>query len=100
MVLIGGLITMLVQCFFALRLWRVLKNRTIGLLCCTLAILRFVGSILASVEAITSPTLAQFSDKWSPLITTLLVIGACVDVMIAGTMCYALRKQRDGAFTK
>ncbi|EDR06567.1 uncharacterized protein LACBIDRAFT_300118 [Laccaria bicolor S238N-H82] len=99
---IGGLITLLVQGFFALRVWKVLPDpfRYVGLVCGLASFARMIGSTFLSYQGITTPSAAQYAVQWKWLITTLLVGGAIIDVTIAASMVYYLHKSRKNAFSK
>lgn len=56
--------------------------------------MRFVGSILLAVEAYKMVTLTKYQSRWEWLITFVLVDGACVDVIIAASLCYNLIEHR------
>jgi hypothetical protein len=55
---------------------------------------------MAAIFALKEATLQQFSTNWEGLITTLLVVGAAVDVTIATAMCYFLKQQREMALSR
>ncbi|EAU80494.2 hypothetical protein CC1G_11849 [Coprinopsis cinerea okayama7 len=95
--LIGGLVTMLVQCFFARRLWKLLPRpyNLIGLLCVVLAIVRAIGSTFLATKAITSKDVTSFQLNWNWLVTALLSLGAFLDLAIAASMLSFLMVQRN-----
>jgi len=87
-------IALLAQCFFARRVWIVTESKFLPIICYVMASLRFIGSILLAVEAYQMVTLKEYQDKWEWLITFVLVDGACVDVIIASSLCYNLISHR------
>ncbi|KAJ2912093.1 hypothetical protein MD484_g8321, partial [Candolleomyces efflorescens] len=99
---IGGFITMFCQIFFSARLWKVLPRpyAYIGIVCIVLTSIRCVGSSLLGAEAILAPNVKEFRTKWHWLITTLLTVGAAIDVTIAGAMLYFLARKRGHSLNK
>ncbi|KDR84618.1 hypothetical protein GALMADRAFT_133874 [Galerina marginata CBS 339.88] len=93
----GGAITLLVQGFFAFRLWTVLPGiyRFIGPFCIFVSWLRCGAGVFLSLEGILSITVKAFFIRWSWLIVVLLAVGAVLDVIIALSTIYYLQKQRD-----
>ncbi|KAF8167296.1 hypothetical protein B0H34DRAFT_10093 [Crassisporium funariophilum] len=100
--LLGGLITMLVQLFFSLRVWKVLPSpyRYIGLVCMVAAATRCIASIFLGCQAIIAPSITEYRIRWKWLITTLLTVGAAIDITIAVSMLYFLIKRRDSELNK
>ena len=45
-------------------------------------------------------TLEQFHSEWQWLLTALLGVGACVDVVLAASLCFYLRKRRLTTFER
>jgi len=95
----GACICLIVQCFFAHRVWVVTKKKVIPIICLILSSLRFISTVLLAVEMIEMVILPRCEDKWEWLITFILVDGACVDVLIAASLCYNLIQRRHDAFT-
>ncbi|KAF8952389.1 hypothetical protein BDZ97DRAFT_1768534 [Flammula alnicola] len=74
------LITVLVQCFFSHRIYRLSEgNLLISIACFSLAIIRFLVGLAVSAEF-----------NW--LITTTLAVGGAADILIAASMLFYLRK--------
>ncbi|KAF8186291.1 hypothetical protein BJ912DRAFT_469028 [Pholiota molesta] len=94
---IGGVITLLVQGFFAIRLFQVLPKpySSIGILCVLLSLVRCAAAVYLTIQALTFANVTEYRDRMGWLITTLLVVGAAVDVIIAGSMLYYLAKKRN-----
>ncbi|KAF8167295.1 hypothetical protein B0H34DRAFT_681285 [Crassisporium funariophilum] len=99
---VGGMITLCVQGFFALRLYRVLPKpySYIGVFCFLLSFLRCIGSIYLTVQAVTAPNITVYRITWKWLISTLLTVGAVIDVIIAASMLYYLNKKRENALVR
>ncbi|KAF5346075.1 hypothetical protein D9756_010833 [Leucocoprinus leucothites] len=99
---LSGLITFLVQTFFAVRLFRLLPHpwRFIGPLCIVLSTMRLAGSLYVAHSAFISNSLSRFATVNDWLITYLLSIGAATDLIIATSMIYYLLKQRERALSK
>jgi hypothetical protein len=99
-IIFGAVITLTVQVFFAYRVWRIMNRSYIGVICWILSFSRFVGSIVAGAQAFESQSLVHFAHQWRWLLTTVLVISACVDVIIAISLCYFLLQHRDKTFDR
>ncbi|KAF8972037.1 hypothetical protein BDZ97DRAFT_1782826 [Flammula alnicola] len=96
-ILIETLITLLVQCFFSFRIYRLSGRLSICAVCCSLALLRFIGGIATCVEDFLDVPNKPFNGivyvirfRW--LITSTFAIGGATDVLIAIFMSYYLRK--------
>jgi hypothetical protein len=70
----------------------------LGMMCFTIASLRFLACVVLASGAFKEPTFASFAVKYEGLLTTVLVWSACVDVIIAVILCYFLMDQRDNSF--
>ncbi|KAF8188744.1 hypothetical protein BJ912DRAFT_1143346 [Pholiota molesta] len=94
---IGGVITLLVQGFFAMRLFHVLPKpySYVGIFCVLLSLVRCVAAFYLTSQALTLTSVTEYRDRMGSLITTLLVVGAAIDVIIAGSMLYYLAKKRN-----
>lgn len=66
------------------------------MICFTLAILRFLGGFVLVVEIYKDipnvPNGVGYAKKWAWLITAALTVGATLDITIALSMCFYLRK--------
>ncbi|KDR71101.1 hypothetical protein GALMADRAFT_805231 [Galerina marginata CBS 339.88] len=95
-VLLETLITLLVQCFFSLRVYRLSKRLSVGIACCALALLRFISGIAISVENFLDvpkvPNGIEQIERFSWVITAGLACGSAADILIAIFMTYYLRK--------
>jgi len=95
-VVLETLITLLVQCFFSLRIYRLSKKLSVSIACFSLALLRFVGGVAISVENFldvpNKPNGISLVVRFSWLITSALTCGCAADILIAISMTYYLRK--------
>ncbi|KIM39529.1 hypothetical protein M413DRAFT_447015 [Hebeloma cylindrosporum] len=93
---IGGAITLLVQSFFALRLYRVLPKpyKYIGVVCFALSFIRCIASIYLTFQAVAARNVAQYNREWRWLVTSILVVGTAVDIVIAISMLWYLAEKR------
>ncbi|KAF5319823.1 hypothetical protein D9611_012857 [Ephemerocybe angulata] len=90
--ILGGTLTMIVQSFFAWRLWTVLYHpyKYIGLACGLLAIARCAVSIFAGVEGIRARSLYNYVERYRGMLAALLGTGAAIDIFIASSMLWFL----------
>ncbi|KAF5309133.1 hypothetical protein D9619_012807 [Psilocybe cf. subviscida] len=91
------LVTVVVQCFFSHRIYRISKKKKpITILCFSLAILRLIFGLAVSAECVIdvhrTPNWVVFVTRFNWLITSTLAVGAAADVVIACSMLYYLRK--------
>jgi len=95
-VVIETLITLLVQCFFSFRIYRLSNRLSISIGCVSLALARFIGGVAMSVENFTDVPKSNngigLVVRFSWLITSALTCGAAADICIAISMTYYLRK--------
>ncbi|KAF8972054.1 hypothetical protein BDZ97DRAFT_1782964 [Flammula alnicola] len=96
-ILMETLITLLVQCFFSFRIYRLSGRLSICIICCSLALLRCIGGMATCVEDFLdvpnepfNATSYVFRSSW--LITSTFAVGGATDVLIAIFMAYYLRK--------
>lgn len=96
-IIIGGLITLCTQSFFALRLYTILPKPyyCIGALCIFFSAARYAGSLFLAYQVITTASVTLYQTQWKWLITTLLTGGAALDLFIAvSTFSYLLKKRK------
>ncbi|KAH7884187.1 hypothetical protein F5I97DRAFT_1666488 [Phlebopus sp. FC_14] len=99
-VVLSGAVGPLVQCYFAHRVLVFSRKLYIPVLSWSLSLLRFTGSVCICVETLRHPALLVFYAQYGWLIATLLVGGACNDLIITASMCYYLRRERAGAIDR
>ncbi|KAJ3506851.1 hypothetical protein NLJ89_g6635 [Agrocybe chaxingu] len=99
--MLGGFITMIVQCFFAYRVWKFLPRPYcfIGLACGIIAIARGIMSLYGSVEALLMTSYPSYLAEFQHYLTALLALGAFIDGVNAASMSYFLIMQREKAFS-
>ncbi|KAJ3858910.1 hypothetical protein EV359DRAFT_68620 [Lentinula novae-zelandiae] len=97
-ILFSGFIAPLAQTYFAFRIWKLSKSPFIPCLCIALAFLRLLGSVVAAVQAFKMTTIIEYELQWKWLLTCILAVGASVDVIIALTLVFNLKNQRENAF--
>lgn len=90
------LITLLVQGFFAWRIFRLSERLHISMVCWVLSLFRFgSGLALAGESYLSVPKQAintfALTDNFGWLITLAVTVGAFVDVLIALTLCYYIK---------
>ncbi|KAJ6464851.1 hypothetical protein C8R45DRAFT_1023380, partial [Mycena sanguinolenta] len=85
------LITLLVQAYYVLRVYRFSKNAWISAFLSTLCLLRFGGGVTISVESFMNlrhePDYFSVQNRFGWVITTVLSLGASVDVLVASSIC-------------
>ncbi|KAJ3552896.1 hypothetical protein NM688_g3913 [Phlebia brevispora] len=92
-----AVVTFLVQCFFAHRIYTLSKQRWyIAAPIAFFATLRVVSAISCTVQMARSGTWAKFAKNSAWLFTTGLSISAVVDVSIAMVLIVYLKKSRTG----
>ncbi|CDO68272.1 hypothetical protein BN946_scf184842.g35 [Trametes cinnabarina] len=99
----AGLIGLIVEAFFARRVWMMSRNWVVTGIILILAALHFVVRVLSVVTPQSELTLRRFIlgrfSKFKSLTwVTCLGLGAAAasDILIAGAMCYYLYKKRTG----
>jgi hypothetical protein len=56
--------------------------------------------VAVGVEALLSTSILQFEIDYKWLLTSILAVGAAVDVIIAASLCYYLRQHRATSFQR
>ncbi|RXW18369.1 hypothetical protein EST38_g7497 [Candolleomyces aberdarensis] len=97
---LGAVITVIVQCFFALRVWKALTNplRYIGAACGVAAFVKAVAGIFLGTRLMVAKTLVEYRVRYGWVIRTLLGLGVAIDVVIAVSMMYFLLTKRKSGF--
>ncbi|TFK73585.1 hypothetical protein BDN72DRAFT_834455 [Pluteus cervinus] len=91
----NGLIGLIVECFFARRVWIMSRNRVLTAIIVLLACVHFGLGIVFTVEGF----ILMETTKFARLIwvtSTGLGSAAAADIIIAGSLCYYLGKGRTG----
>jgi len=99
-ILFSAFIGPLVQAWFAYRVLRLSGKLYIPVLCWFLSFVRCVATVAVGVEALLSASVHNFEMRLKWLLTFILAIGAAVDVIIAGSLCYFFRRLRATSFKK
>ncbi|KAF9457208.1 hypothetical protein BDZ94DRAFT_257238 [Collybia nuda] len=90
------LITAIVQGFFAFRIYHLSGTLYISLICWTLSLLRLGGGLALAAEGYFDvsrvPNTVLLTTTYAWLITMSLIVGAFVDVLIAASLCYYLKR--------
>lgn len=60
----------------------------------------FLGTIVIAAETLRLKSLEDFEVQYAWLITSVFIVTACVDVIIAASMCYLLQRQRSAALRR
>ncbi|KAJ3848271.1 hypothetical protein EV368DRAFT_68419 [Lentinula lateritia] len=87
-------VTAVVQAFYILRIYRFLNVLYIPLVLWVLCFLRFVSSYAAVGFVIEAVSVTMFELQWNWLFTTNFVVGAFVDVAVAGILVFKLWRER------
>jgi len=99
-VLFSAFIGPLVQAWFAYRVLRLSGQLYIPALCWLLSFLRCTATVAVGIEALLATNLLEFKLRFKWLLTFILAVGAAVDVIIAGTLCYFFRQLRATSFKR
>ncbi|PPQ78489.1 hypothetical protein CVT25_011830 [Psilocybe cyanescens] len=96
-VVVEILITLIVQCFFSLRIYRFSQRLPVSIACFIFSLLRFIGgtaiSVVTFLDVPRGPTNGiGLGVHFDWLITSALTCGAVADILIAICMTYYLRK--------
>ncbi|KAI0819007.1 hypothetical protein BC629DRAFT_690805 [Irpex lacteus] len=94
---ITGVITFVIHCFFAYRVWTLSRrNIWITSVIVILSFLRTLSAFGTVIQLSRLHTWAHFHEVAAWSFTTGLVISACVDLLIAISIVYYLKKNRTG----
>lgn len=89
-VVLETLITVLVQSFFAYRIYRLSGTLYISIVCWTFSLLRFGGGLAIAVAGFLQ--VVDYANKLAWLVTLMAGVGVFVDVLVAASMCYYLKR--------
>ncbi|KAJ7611762.1 hypothetical protein FB45DRAFT_940944 [Roridomyces roridus] len=93
---VSGPVAAIVQGFFAFRIYRFSEKIYIPCFCWVLSLLRLTGSVVILVAALKDPIFAGIIVRWGWLFAAAWAVAASNDIIIAVTLVYLLRQQRDG----
>ncbi|KAF9231831.1 hypothetical protein BU15DRAFT_68003 [Melanogaster broomeanus] len=71
-----------------------LKKLYIPVFCWFMSALRFAGSLYITVGTLRAQNLSEFFQSNDWLLVPILIGGACLDIIIAASMCYYLKRQK------
>jgi len=95
-VVVETLITVLVQCYFVFRIYKLSGRLTIPFICWLFSMSRFIGGMALGVESFLDvprqPDGFWLLASYGWLITASLTVGAAADILIAASMCFYLRR--------
>ncbi|KAF9565669.1 hypothetical protein CPC08DRAFT_152541 [Agrocybe pediades] len=91
----NGLIGLIVECFFARRVWRLSRNVVLTAIIVVLSCIHFGLGVLFTVEGFVLVEVSKF-PKLIWVTSTGLGSAAASDVIIAISLCYYLTKSRTG----
>ncbi|KAF9481198.1 hypothetical protein BDN70DRAFT_876671 [Pholiota conissans] len=91
----NGLIGLIVECFFARRVWKLSRNIFLTALIVALAFIHFGLGVLFTVEGFILVETSKF-PKLIWVTSTGLGSAAAADIIIAVSLCYYLTKSRTG----
>ncbi|KAH7922189.1 hypothetical protein BV22DRAFT_675237 [Leucogyrophana mollusca] len=93
--LFGGILPPAAQAFFVYRVRVFSKKTWLTLFCGTLCVLRFFLDVGAGIYTIKVPvSVAELAQRLSWAVMAVLIIGSISDAIVAGSMCYYLKRER------
>ncbi|GLB41243.1 hypothetical protein LshimejAT787_0904580 [Lyophyllum shimeji] len=95
-ILFSAIIVLLVQTFFAHRLWRSTNKTILCIIFMILVVARFILTGVIAGSAINMQSFASFLKQFKALITAAWVSGACIDILMSLSLCYDLHTRRSG----
>lgn len=96
-VALTAIMTFVVQCFFAYRVYTVSRHKIhIALPLGVIALARLVAALVSTVMMIRYQSYAIFRSRVGWVFTLGLTLSALLDILVAGSLCYYLRKNRNG----
>ncbi|KII93111.1 hypothetical protein PLICRDRAFT_170894 [Plicaturopsis crispa FD-325 SS-3] len=97
-VALTAIITFTVQCFFAVRIHRLSKGKWyITAPIVILALLRLCSACVSTGQMLHYKSFNLFNDKYAWVFTLGLATSSVVDILVAGSLCYFLRVNREGS---
>lgn len=95
-ILLSAIIVLLVQGFFAHRLWKSTNKTILCSIFGAMVLARFIVTSFISGSAVNLQSFTQFLREFKPLITAAWVSGAGVDILMSASLCYDLHTRRSG----
>ncbi|KAI0649655.1 hypothetical protein C8Q79DRAFT_939773 [Trametes meyenii] len=95
-ILVNTLITIIVKCFFILKIWRISRNKLLTCICCTFLITLIVVNFNYIIRFFGYPTLLDAEQKLRAIGCASLAIVVSGDSLIVGSLVYYLYKGRSG----
>ncbi|KAF9232526.1 hypothetical protein BU15DRAFT_81152 [Melanogaster broomeanus] len=109
-IVLSGVMTSLVQTmlsapspsqgYYAHRIRLLSKRLYIPVFCWSMSTLRFAGSVYITAGALRAQNSSEFLRDSDWLLASILIGGACLDIIIAASMCYYLKREKVFALTR
>lgn len=100
-VILSAFIDFTAQAVFCFRVRRFSRKWIVASVCFSAAFVRLVLIVMVAVMgAVRLTDIVIFQTQWGRLITSMLILGAGTDVLIALAMCYYLRQHRASQFAR
>lgn len=89
-----------IQAIFTGRIYMFSGSLYLPVICWLMSAYVFLGTIVIAAETLRLKSLEDFEVQYAWLITSVFIVTACVDVIIAASMCYLLQRQRSAALRR
>lgn len=99
-VILSAFIDFTAQAFFAYRIKKFSGKWIAAGICGFAAFVRLVMIVMGGVLGSVATDVVQFQAKWGWLVTSMLALGAAIDVTVAVSLCFYLRQHRNSPFTR
>ncbi|KAF9232516.1 hypothetical protein BU15DRAFT_81143 [Melanogaster broomeanus] len=99
-IVLSSVMSSLVHGYFVHRIRVFSKKLYIPVFCWFMSALRFAGTVYTTAEALRAQKLWEFLRRHDWLLTSIWLGGACLDIIIATSMCYYLKRERAIAITR
>ncbi|KAL0571710.1 hypothetical protein V5O48_010250 [Marasmius crinis-equi] len=96
--IISEVVFVLVQGYYVMRIYQFSRSWYIAVLCIILLIIRFIGTAVATVEAVIMTSLEQYTNDWGWDLVGILTIGSFADLAIPCVLVYYLAMKRSSAY--
>ncbi|KAH8817878.1 hypothetical protein DL96DRAFT_1820600 [Flagelloscypha sp. PMI_526] len=97
---LGGVLTAIVQSFFAWRVYRLVGSLYLSLFCCVLTLLFLAACFGFTITGYHAPSMPVYIRQNDWLLTALLVVRMVNDIIMTTGLCFALFKSRQKAQRK